>query len=66
MPGGKAHGKPREYPVFARNVLQILEVQEKLEPYANYGIDVPIEPGFATFTFDVVLKGSDNRISVAE
>lgn len=66
MPGGKAHGKPREYQVFARNVLQILEVQEKLEPYAGDGIDVPIKLGFATFTFDVALKGSDNRIVVAE
>jgi hypothetical protein len=66
MPGGKAHGKPREYQVFARNVLQILEVQEKLEPYAGDGIDVPIKLGFATFTFDVALKGSDNRIVVVE
>jgi hypothetical protein len=66
MPGGKAHGKPREYQVFARNVLQILEVQEKLEPYSGDGIDVPIKLGFATFKFDVALKGTDNRIVVAE
>lgn len=66
MPGGKAHGKPRGYQVFARNVLQILRVQESLEPYEGDGIDVPIKLGFATFTFDVALKGSDNRIVVAE
>lgn len=41
-------------------------MQEKLEPYADDGIDVPIKLGFATFTFDVALKGSDNRIVVAE
>ena len=66
MPGGKAHGKPREYQVFARNVLQILRLQEKLEPYAGDGIDVEIKLGYATFNFDVALKGSDNRIVVGE
>ena len=66
MPGGKAHGKPREYQVFARNVLQTLRVQEKLEPYADDGIDVEIKLGYATFNFDVALKGSDNRIVVVE
>lgn len=66
MPGGKAHGESRDYQVFARNVLQILRVQEKLEPYDGDGIDVPIKLGFAIFTFDVALKGSDNRIVVAE
>jgi hypothetical protein len=66
MPGGKAHGEPREYQVFARNVLQILRVQERLEAYQGDGIDVPLKLGFATFHFDVALKGSDNRIVVAE
>lgn len=66
MPGGKAYGEPREYQVFARNVLQILCVQEKLEPYAGDGIDVLIKLGFTEFTFDVALKGSDNRIVVVE
>ena len=66
MPGGKAHGESRDYQVFARNVLQILRVQEKLEPYDGDGIDVPIKLGFATFRFDVALKGSDNRIVVVE
>ncbi|MFY9622694.1 MAG: hypothetical protein WAM70_21360 [Pyrinomonadaceae bacterium] len=35
-------------------------------PYDGDGIDVPIKLGFATFTFDVALKGSDNRIVVVE
>jgi len=39
--GGKAHGKRREYQVFARHVIQILRDQEKLEPYAGDGIDKP-------------------------
>jgi len=66
MPGGKAHGKARDYQVFARNVLQILQAQENLEPYAGDGIDVEIKLGYATFNFDVALKGSDNRIVVVE
>ncbi len=66
MPAGKAHGKPREYQVFARNVLQILRVQENLKPYSGDGIDVEIKLGYATFTFDVALKGSDDRIVVVE
>jgi hypothetical protein len=66
MPGGKAHGKSREYQVFTQNVLRIFRDQEKLEAYDGDGIDVPIKLGFATFTFDVALKGSDNRIVVAE
>jgi hypothetical protein len=47
-------------------VLQTLSHQESLEPYADDGIDVPIRLGFATFTFDVALKGSGDRIVVAE
>jgi hypothetical protein len=62
MPGGEAHGKPCEYQVFAKNVVQTLEAQEKREPYSGDGIDVPIKLGFTEFTFDVALKGSDNRI----
>jgi hypothetical protein len=47
-------------------VLQTLSHQESLEPYEDDGIDVPIRLGFATFTFDVALKGSGDRIVVAE
>ena len=66
MPGGKAHGKNREYQVFTQHVIQTLSHQENLEPYDGDGIDVPIKLGFATFTFDVALKGSGDRIVVAE
>jgi hypothetical protein len=66
MPAGKAHGENREYQVFTRNVIQTLSHKENLEPYEGDGIDVPIKLGFATFTFDVALKGSGDRIVMAE
>jgi hypothetical protein len=63
MRGGKATGEDREYQVFCRDIL--VKDEPNLRPLAGDGIDVPIEAGGTTYSFDVALTDG-RRLVVAE
>jgi hypothetical protein len=65
MAPGQAYGKNRDYQVLVRDILQTKEPD--LKPFSGDGIDVAFKLGWMkSSTFDVALKGSGNRIVVAE
>src|SRR5687768_545730 len=63
MPGGKAHGRDRQYQVECRDVLMFR--YPGLNPWEGDGIDVPFNLD-TTWTFDVALRDVDRALVVAE
>lgn len=67
MGAGQATGADRAYQELCRELLlRNIDNGETLLPYSSDGIDVAFRLGAATVTFDVALKGSADRLVVAE
>ncbi len=63
---GNAYGKDRVYQVLCRNIIQQIQQQEGLLPYAGDGIDVPIMIAGREWKIDVALKDMKNKVVFAE
>lgn len=66
MAKGKAYGKPLVYQKLCRNVIRQLQLQNNLVPYSGDGIDVPFQICGTEVSFDIALKDSQGRVTVAE
>lgn len=63
---GKAYGKDRDYQVLCRNIIQQIQQQEGLVPYAGDGIDVPIMIAGSEWKIDVALTDMKNKVVFVE
>jgi len=66
MAKGKAYGKPLEYQRLCRDVIRQLQIQNNLVPYSGDGVDVPFQICGTDVSFDIALKDSQGRLTVAE
>lgn len=66
MAKGKAYGKALVYQQLCRDVIRQLTIQNNLIPYSGDGIDVPFQICGTDVSFDIALKDSQGRLTVAE